>query len=287
MEYKHREELIIPSYLVDGDKLLSPSSIMAVLQELSYNGSIEMGCGVEDLLTKGLAWVFSRNMFRVHRYPRLTEKVQLETWYRGFEGLMVLRDYHILSSDGEPLVSATSSSLIIDINTRELKRTDHLTGVISPEPQCNESALGSNADKLTVRTIELNGNTPGANAGSVNPGRQGIAWADTGITRTVHYGDTDFVGHLNNTCYLKWIIDCERQLGGNSTVPGGLDCHSGAEPLAPGIIHPGEVCINFLKETKLGEELTFRRLCGPDGTLSAALSADGRPSMTCRLRQAV
>ena len=264
MEYKHREELIIPSYLVDGDKLLSPSSIMAVLQELSYNGSSEMGCGVDDMLAGGLAWVFSRNMFRVHRYPRITEKVHLETWYRGFEGLMVLRDYRILSEDGEPLVSATSSSLIIDIATRELKRTDHLEGVISPEPQCTESALGCNAEKLTVRPAGLNGNTPGGNIGSEASDRQNGTWADTGIIRTVRYGDTDFVGHLNNTCYLKWVIDCEHRLGG--------------------IIHPTEVCINFLKETKLSSSLTFRRQTSPSGTLYAALSPDGHPSMTCRLR---
>ena len=264
MGYKHREELTIPSYLVDGDKLLSPSSIMAVLQELSYNGSTEMGCGVDDMLAKGLAWVFSRNMFRVHRYPRITEKVHLETWYRGFEGLMVLRDYRILSEDGEPLVSATSSSLIIDVNTRELKRTDHLDGIISPEPQCTESALGCNAEKLTIRPGDLIGNNTGDNSAPGASERQETTWTDTGITRTVRYGDTDFVGHLNNTCYLKWVIDCEHRLGG--------------------IIHPTEVCINFLKETKLDSTLTFRRQTNSSGTLYVALSPDGHPSMTCRLR---
>ena len=246
MAPKHIGDFTIPSYLVDGDKLLSPSSILSILQELSYRGSDQLGCGVEFMAGRGLAWVLSRDHFVVHRYPRIMEKVHLETWYRGFDGLMVLRDYRILSDDGQPLVDATSASLIIDINTRELKRTDHLTGVISPEPQCDESAIGHNADRIVLR---------------------GIQTEDTGITRTVRYTDTDFVGHLNNTCYLKWAMDCEQQLGGP--------------------VHPGEVCINFLKETKLGEELTFRRLCGPDGTLYAALSADGRPSMTCRLRQAV
>ncbi|MBQ7194721.1 MAG: hypothetical protein IJS07_03705 [Bacteroidales bacterium] len=242
MADKHIEDFIIPSYLVDGDKLLSPSSVLSILQELSYRGSDELGCGVDFMLSKGLAWVLSRDQFVIHRYPRISEKVRLETWYRGFDGLMVLRDYRILSPDGEPLVSATSSSLIIDINTRELKRTDHLPDVISPEPQNPEPAIGHNADRIVLRGLDIK---------------------DCGIRRTVRYTDTDFVGHLNNTCYLKWAMDCDRELGEST--------------------RPKEVCINFVKETKLGEVLSFGSARTGDGILYTA-STGVNPHMAVLLK---
>lgn len=238
---KYREEFIIPSYLTDRDRELSRQSVLSIFQELAYRGAEYIGLGDSVLKPLDLAWVLSRVRLVVHRAPYLEEKVRLETWSRGLDGPFFIRDWRILSADGDELVCGTGSFVILDVRSRAMKRFEQLADLFSPEPQCTDTALGGNAERIIVR------------------GDDGVA---SGEARTVRYTDTDFVGHLNNVNYLKWLLDCEFAVAPERK--------------------PSDITINFMKETRLDGMLRFTRFERPDGIYYMAATPDG-PVMSAKI----
>lgn len=242
MDNKYREDFAIPSYLADGSRELSPNATLLVFQELAYRGANDLSFGDSVMKEKGLAWVLSRMHFVTYRAPVMGERVKLETWHKGLDGLFYLRDYRILDTDGRELTVATSSFVIIDTRTREMVRTDSLGDLVPPEPQCGEHAIQAPADRLAVR---------------------GDDFETSPRTRRVEYSDTDFVEHVNNSNYLKWMLDYEYARGG--------------------VRKAKDVCINFSRETHLGSETGIRRFERPDGVYLQVVS-EGVASATARLQ---
>lgn len=220
IEEKYIEEFVIPSYLTDSSRRLSPASTLAVAQEMSYRSAEDLGIGDSSMFAKGLAWVLCRARFIVSRAPVMFEHVILETWHKGILGPFFVRNYRILDKEGDELLKATSSCVLIDRLSRALVRFNHIIDFKCVEPQCDDSTFEEQADKIRIPQEE--------------PCRKVIE-------QEIKYTDIDFVGHTNNTNYLKWAMDCEALNGG--------------------IIHPSDVTVNFLHETTIGEKITFRRIC--------------------------
>lgn len=235
------DEFIVPSYLTDSSRKLSPASALAVAQDMSYKGAEELGIGDKAMSARGLAWVLCRARFIVKRAPEMFERVILETWHKGLSGPYFIRNYRIIGKDGLELVKATSSCVLIDTNTRMLSRIDHVQGFDYSEPQCMECTFDGTAEKIRIP--------------------QG-AYSSEEVAHTIEYTDTDFVGHTNNTNYLKWAMDCESLNGG--------------------ILHPGDVTVNFLHETSVGDCITIRRLFS-DGVSYLMGVVNGRCVLTVRL----
>lgn len=240
-EGKLVEEFVVPSYLTDSSRLLSPASTLAVMQDISYKGAESLGIGDSAISTRGLAWVLCRARFIVRRAPSMFERVRLETWHKGVLGPYFIRNYRILDRKGEELVKATSSCALIDTQSRMLARPDHVEGFNCMEPQCEDSTFEQQADKIIVPRCEPSEKT---------------------VEHEIRYTDIDFVGHTNNTNYLKWAMDCEALNGG--------------------ILHPGEVTVNFIHEISAGEVISFRRICS-SGLSFLIGTVNGRTVMTARL----
>lgn len=235
------EEFTIPSYLTDSSRKLSPASTLAVAQDLSYKGGDELGIGDKEMSTRGLAWVLCRARFMVKRAPEMFERVILETWHKGLSGPYFIRNYRIRDTAGRELVKVTSSCVLIDLKTRTLTRIDHIPGIDWPDPGCGECTFDVPAEKIRIPQGEY----------------------DSGeVAHTIEYTDTDFVGHTNNTNYLKWAMDCEALNGG--------------------MLHPGDVTVNYIHETSVGDRITFRRMFS-DGVSYLIGVVNGSCVMTVKL----
>ena len=216
---RYTEDMLVPSYLTDRTRRMSPLAAMAVVQELSYSGGDQVGLGDHLLTPLGLAWVYSRLHFVIYEAPAFRQPVRLETWHRGLSGPYFLRDYRILDTAGHPLVAATAASVIIDIASRSLRRIDRIEGV-DTAPQNPEQALEKMAGKIVLPV-----DVPAERMQSYR------------VTDT----DLDFVGHTNNLNYLRWALECERRSGDG------------------GITRPADVAVAFLHETHLGETVDYVR----------------------------
>jgi len=184
---KFIQDLRIPGYMTDVNHLLRPVSFMDLAQQIAIEGTLERGYGDDTLIRKHNAvWILARMKAVFDKMPSIMDKVELQTWHRGLDSLIFLRDYKMVSQSGETLVRSTSSWITMDIGTRRMLRTGTLTDVIPEEAEDNECALDSDAAKIILP--------------------DGVSLEKVWEHR-VEYSDTDYNHHANNAKYTQWITD--------------------------------------------------------------------------------
>ena len=186
MDKKTRQNLMITCYDTDVAHYLKPGAFMDLAQEIAYISADSLGFGYDDLQQFGVAWVLSR--FEIHflDMPRWKDRVELQTWHKGFEGPFYVRDFRMNGADGKPAILATSSWLVIDMETRHLLRREHLAEKLPLDTIYDESALDTPCGKVIMP-------------------REGV---EKVAEHTVSYSDVDIIGHTNNAKYIVWAMDC-------------------------------------------------------------------------------
>lgn len=187
MIYSMQQE--VPSYLCDRNDRLHPWAAVRLCQEVTEYHSNTLGVGFDKLVVDNRAWVIVRSYYEFHRRPAAFEKVTLNTWPRGNDGLFAFRDYRINGADGEVLLTGTSYWSMIDYERRRVLR---LGGYIDAYEAHDELATGrSTIDKLQMPDFDE---------------------ADTIIRMQSRHSMIDHTGHVNNSEYIKWIFDALNEL---------------------------------------------------------------------------
>ena len=186
----------IACYEADANKVMRPTAMLNLMQEAANKNATTLGFGYDEMIAMNNAWVISRVHLRFKRNPMWRDEVTLKTWHKGLVKLFYLRDFLLTDSNGEILAEATSSWLIIDLNTRRLVRNSDLSS--SPEKCTKEDAIAEPADKVVIPV-------------DIEPElvrKHPITWSEI-----------DPNGHVNNVNYAVWAIDAvkpedikERQL---------------------------------------------------------------------------
>ena len=154
------------------------------MQEVAGRDATRLGFGYDNLIQNHTAWVLSRTHVRFNQYPQWRDNVKLTTWHKGAFKVLYLRDFQLQNESGETLISATTSWLIIDMNTRRMVRNPELAS--SPETCVFEHAIEEPADKIIFPTdIE-----------PILAGTHKVVWADI-----------DTMAHVNNVKYVGWALD--------------------------------------------------------------------------------
>lgn len=216
--YKYCQNLRIPCYETDAAFVLKPASFMDMAQEIAYWAAQALGFGYDDLQKHHTAWVLSRMHFHFEHPPKWRDPVILKTWHKGADGLFFLRDFHLLSPAGESLVRATSSWLVMDVETRRIVRGGDVLQLVDADTRVDEDAIAAPAPKIVVP--------------------KDLSLAEK-ARRTVSYSDVDIIGHTNNARYIVWAFDSlDYSLVSGRRVR--------------------DVVINFNKETRPGEEVILQ-----------------------------
>ena len=184
MAEKYNEKHAIACYEADGNDALKPTAMLDWMQEIARRDAARLGFGYDELMRNNTAWVLSRTHVRFHQYPKWQDTVHLQTWHKGAFKVLYLRDFLLSDEAGTPLVSATTSWLIIDINTRRIVRNPELAN--SPETCLFEHAIELPADKIVFPT-------------DMKP--------ELVSTHKVVWSEIDTMGHVNNVKYVCWAID--------------------------------------------------------------------------------
>lgn len=183
MQNKFSQNLIIPCYDADNACRLKPSSFMDLAQEIANVHAQILGFGYDDLQKTRTVWVLSRMHIHFGRYPHWRDEVSLSTWHKGPERLFYLRDFQMKDNSGNVLVSATTSWLVLNIDTRRISRD---TAVLDGGTACLEDAIEHSCDKVQMP--------------------EGAAPEKVAVHK-VAYSDVDMNGHTNNARYLVWAMD--------------------------------------------------------------------------------
>ena len=165
-------------------KKLKLSSLFNCLQDVASLHSENLGIGINDIQEKhGVAWVLVRIMVNVLRMPDWNEDIIVETWPIEPKKLEFERDFIVRDLAGNVLVNAISSWVIMDIEKREIRKTELIRTEYPPFIQ--KRAINQRMGKL-----KPNGE---------------LIFA---YNRQIGYSDIDINGHLNNSKYIDYITDC-------------------------------------------------------------------------------
>ena len=212
---KTTRTFVVPCYMADDDYRLRASAVMDIAQDMALQGSHELGFGFDKMNAVHLGWVLYRMYFKFLRPVIWREHLTMNTWHKGLEGLVFLRDFELLGADGERAVAGTSSWVVLDMQNRSFVRNDALPEFVNPVAQNTEDAVEERAPKVVI---------------------------PSGLERklvrehTVFYSDTDFNGHTNNVKYVVWAMDSvDQEFVSSHQVK--------------------EIAVNFNRETRLGDKV--------------------------------
>jgi len=158
------------------------SSMFGMFQDIAAFHAANLGASVTRLHDDlNVAWILMRIRAEVDRYPMLRQDVTVETWPQAPRA-MYERDYVIRDENGEALVRAGSVWIIMDLNTREIRR-DRLFDYFGIDLK-KDRAL----EKGVARLKPVDG-------------------ASLVRETEIKYSDVDYNGHLNNAKYVDYITD--------------------------------------------------------------------------------
>ena len=173
----------IPCFDTDAAWRLKPASFMNMAQEAAGQHAVHLGFGYDDLIVKNTAWILSRVNVKFIDTPKWREDVTLTTWHKGLNRLFFLRDFVVTDKEGRERVKATTSWLVLNLETRRLVRDPQLMedGTI-----CTENAIEQPADKVVMPK-------------GIEP--------EYVLEHLVAYSDIDTNAHANNAMYMQWAMD--------------------------------------------------------------------------------
>ena len=180
---KLTEHYTIPCYDTDASWRLKPVSFMNYAQEMANRHAVILGFGYDDLIVSQTAWVLSRMHIRFVKAPLWRDKVTLTTWHKGLNRLFFLRDFQMRDEHGNVCVEATTSWIVLNLETRRFVRDPKL---MDEGTTCSENAIELPADKVVMPK-------------DVEP--------TFVMDHIVSYSDVDMLGHTNNAMYMHWAMD--------------------------------------------------------------------------------
>ena len=180
---KYTQKINIPCYDTDASWHLKPASFMNYAQEAAGNHAVYLGFGYDDLIASNTAWILSRVHVEFPDAPRWRDEITLTTWHKGLNRLFFLRDFVLTDNEGRERVKATTSWLVLNLETRRLVRDPKL---MEDGTVCTENVIETPADKVQMPKDEE---------------------AEHVMDHVVAYSDVDMNAHANNAMYMQWAMD--------------------------------------------------------------------------------
>ena len=177
----YRKEYTVHTYETDARGLARPVALLNFLQDSAGDHAGRLGLSVVDLFKRNLTWVLSRYHVLIHRYPALGERLEVMTWPSGKHGYFAIRDFEVSDGDGGPVLSGTSSWMVIGIEKKQPVKVDDVVG---PGYAVEKRALDDPFTSLPV-----------------------LSARESGVRFRVETGHLDWNRHVNNAVYVQWALE--------------------------------------------------------------------------------
>jgi len=180
-----RESFPVHASDADAFGLATAPALAGYLQEVAGHHAEALGVGIEALRARGLAWVLGRQRLEVLAPIRAGDRLEIDTWPSGTEGVAALRDF-VAWRGAEPVARATTIWFVMDLARRRPVRLDRvLDERFRARPP---GALPPPAERL-----------PAAEAATLER------------RFSIRYLDIDANQHVTNTSYLAWALEAVPQ----------------------------------------------------------------------------
>lgn len=182
--FQFHKDFEVRSYQVDPDGKLSLTALSNLFQEIAWRHADSASFG-RNLQEQDLSWILSRIDIKCENLPSWGESIKVYTAGRGVDKLFAFREFLITNPEGEVLVRAMSSWVLMNVVTKRIFRP--------------EDALPANLFDPTEKPdwqpekIRLKGELV------------------TSEKLKVRYSDLDLNNHVNNTSYVRWVENILRE----------------------------------------------------------------------------
>jgi acyl-ACP thioesterase len=179
------ESYAIRTFEIDCNQQLTIPALVRLMQETAMQQVLELNISVWDLEQYSLAWVLIRKRIDIERLPMLGEKLSIHSFPTGADRVFTYRDFRVYDGEGKVLATAATTWLLMNIQTRQMSRIPaellaRFSGYFPPKEMCLPHAL----DSLPVMNQQLSDRT------------YQVGWYDL-----------DFIKHLNNVHFVKWMLE--------------------------------------------------------------------------------
>jgi len=159
----------------------TPQVLLNYLQDAAFGHAHELGVSVFHLFEKGLTWVLSRYHVSIDGYPSVGEEVQIRTWIPSLQKNFFLREFEIVGENGDVLVRASSSWILVDLKTKKPVAED---GSFGEFPVVPRRAVDDEFGPLPA-----------------------LEEHDQEERFCVRIGDLDLNRHVNHVVYIQWALE--------------------------------------------------------------------------------
>lgn len=160
------------------------SSFFLYFQDVATLHAENLGVGMKEMHEiHNSLWVLVKMRVHISRYPKWGERILVETWPEKPERFQFMRNFIVKDAEDNTIAEATSTWVIIDMDTRRLKVVESIYGTYP---------LASRNRPIDTKLGRFQPNGP----------------LEIIYRRPVGYSDIDVNGHLNNTKYVDFIMDC-------------------------------------------------------------------------------
>lgn len=252
----HQAHYTVRTYDVDANKRMTAPALLRLMNEAAMQHVIQLKLSVWDLEAHQISWVLLRLDLYIQRLPLLGEEIEIVTYPSGFERMFTYRDYRVVDRTGYPVAQATSTWILMHTATRRPARLPDWV-VERAEP------LFAAPDFLPRPASKLK------------------EWRSTEnqLTTTVGWHDLDFNWHLNNSHYLRLLLDALPQERLATEFPQRISLHYKAEANLGDLLvaESGSGSANSFQHRLLrGEEVLAMAETAWRDTLAAVLASPER-----------
>ena len=180
----YRQSYTVGAFDIDAFKRMTALALLRVLNEVAMQHVLALKLSVWDLEPHQIAWVLLYLEIRIHRLPELGEELSIHTQPSGFERVFTYRDYRVRDAVGNLIVEAATTWALFNTESRRPTRIPSWIPERIPSMLAGEEPLPRPATKLPDWTV-----------------------ADQQLRYTVGWHDLDFNWHLNNTHFLRLLLD--------------------------------------------------------------------------------
>lgn len=219
-------DLEVPYFACNPRGYMTPTYILNYFGEASSAHSDYLGLGVKELVKDKYGWVLNRWKVEFIKYPRVKDKLRVETWTSGVNKFYANREFVLYDEENQIIVKATTVWIFLNI---EKQRPIRIPKEIEERYNClNETIFNSFYKFKEVESIEESREY---------------------FTRK---SDIDYNNHVNNVKYLDWILEL---------IPDEVDKNYSLNSLEiqyrKEILHGNTVISNIIKEDEQKDSLNF------------------------------
>ncbi len=176
------DKYIVHSYEVDMKGQAAIPALCRYMQESAWHHAENLRVGYYKLNKKNMMWVLAQQFLRIVRLPQWQETLEIHTWPSGRGRLSYYRDFRIIDEKERIIAAATTSWYALDIASR---RPQNIDDFFDYDFDSIDQAVSHQLKKIeqtedTEKCQEFQ----------------------------VFYSNLDVNGHVNNTSYIQWILDC-------------------------------------------------------------------------------